>query len=671
MSWNKSFPRSVHTCFHQHFEDIAQKMPDAPAICSWDGNFTYRELDTLSTKLANHLAELGVAPEMLVPICFDKSSFAIVSMLGILKAGGAFVAIDPSYPASRIQAIIKATNASIVVAEPAHCHLFEGIMKRIVAIDPKLADELPRAPGVARPQPCPSNTAYVVFTSGSTGAPKGIMVEHRALCTAVLALAAPMRITSTSRFLQFAAYTFDLSYGDIFVTLSQGGCICVPSEHERVNDLVGAIVRMNVNVACLIPSVARMFRPEDVPCLETLLLGGEALVQENLELWAAKVALVNLYGPSECTIWCTAQTDLKVDSRANNIGRGRGALLWITSITNHDRLCPIGCIGELLIEGPVLARGYLDDEQTKLSFVENPSWAEAESGQRRRFYKTGDLVRYNTDGTVSFIGRKDTQIKLHGRRIEMGEIEYHLSSHYLLRQSMVTLPAAGIYCQRLVAIVVLKTSKASKDCVGELKPVTGIAKEISTSELAKIKNFLSSRVPSYMLPRFWVVVEDIPLMTSGKMNRVLAKRFVESLTEESPEEMVDVWNTNQDLDDPVEIRLRNIWSDVLDKNVTKIGVEQSFLSLGGDSFSAMDLVARCKAEGLSLTVHEVLSDSTIRQMASIVKKPSPGAAMIGRDVQEVSRVQDNSSVHVALKLPPIWWDARSALVGSGFRVDLR
>lgn len=254
MSWNKTLPHTVDTCFHQHFEDIARKMPDAPAITSWDCNFTYSELDKLSTKLANYLAELGVAPETLVPICFNKSSVAIVSMLGILKAGGAFVAMDPLYPVSRIQAIIKATNASIVMAEPAHCHLFEGLTKYIVAIDRKFADELPLAHSMARPQPSPSNTAYVVFTSGSTGAPKGIMVEHRALCTAAFSLAVPMRVNAMSRFLQFAAYTFDLSYGDIFVTLSQGGCICVPSEHERMNDLAGAIVRMNVNTACLIVS---------------------------------------------------------------------------------------------------------------------------------------------------------------------------------------------------------------------------------------------------------------------------------------------------------------------------------------------------------------------------------------------------------------------------------
>lgn len=667
MSWNESMPSSIQNTFHHHFEDVVRRAPDAPAICSWDRNFTYHELDTLSTRLANNLAHLGVEPEVFVLICFNKTSIAYASMLSIFKAGGAFVAIDPSYQVSRIQAIVKATKASIVVAEPAHCHLFEGIMEHIIAIDPNLADELQLMPSVARPQSCPSNTAYAVFTSGSTGTPKGIMVEHRNLCTAALTLASPMRIKSTSRVLQFAAYTFDLSYGDIFVTLSQGGCICVPSEHERINNLAGAILRMNVNTACLIPSVARMIQPEDVPCLKSLLLGGEALVQENLELWAANVALVTLYGPSECTVWCTAQTDVKVDSPANSIGRGVGALVWIASATNHDRLCPIGCIGELLIEGPVVARGYFDDEQTKQSFIENPRWAEAEPGQRRRFYKTGDLARYKSDGIVTFIGRKDTQIKLHGRRIEMGEIEYHLSSHDLLRQSMVTLPAAGIYRRKLVAIVVLKTSKVSTSSAGELKPVSGVTKQTSTAEVAKIKEFLSSRVPSYMLPHHWIVVEDIPLMISGKMNRVLAKKFVESFTEteESPEETSDEQFTSQKLDDPLEIRLRNIWSHVLDRNVTEIGFDQDFVSLGGDSFAAMELVARCKQEGHILTVHDVLDSNTIQKMASMIKTPLSKTAAIGYDAQaQVSQRQDYSGAHLPLKFPPIWWDARPTLVGS-------
>jgi amino acid adenylation domain-containing protein len=646
MSWNKSTPQAVEATFHQHFETVAQKTPDAAAICSWDRNLTYSELDTLSAKLANRLVELGVKPEMLVLMCFDKSAYAVVSMLGIFKAGGAFVAIDPSYPTSRIQAITEATKASVVIAEPAHCHLFEGVVENIVALDSLSAEKLPAGSKMARPDVSPSNIAYGVFTSGSTGTPKGIMIEHRALVTAAHSLAAPMRVSSTTRFLQFAAYTFDLCYGDIFVTLSQGGCICVPSEHERVNDLAGAIVRMDVNTACLIPSVARIFRPEDVPSLKNLLLGGEALLQESLDLWAGKVNLVQMYGPSEATIWCTSQ-DLQADSKPNNIGRGLAARLWITNTTNHDQLCPIGCIGELLIEGPVLARGYLDAQQTKDNFIEDPPWAQTEASQRRRFYKTGDLVKYNPNGTVSFIGRKDTQVKFHGRRIELGEIEHHLSSHESVRQSMIALPSAGMFAKHLVAIVVLKSTIPSKDGQGELKAVTGGAKETTDKQVAKVKEFLSSRVSSYMLPQYWLVVEDIPLMISGKMNRVLAKKFVESLMEEErvdeTKATVNSGHTSPDLDDPIEARLRDIWSHILDKKATDIGVNQTFFSLGGDSFSAMELVASCKAEGLGLTVKDVLSSTTIREMASILRRGTE------------PRTTDFPQQH-RLKFAPIWWD---------------
>ena len=622
-------------------------MPDAPAVCAHDGNLTYRELDALATKLSKYLARLGVVPEMAVPFCFDKSAMAVVAILGIMKAGGAFVAIDPSYPTSRIETIVKATKASVVVAEPVHAHLFEGVIKHVVAIDVNSLNRAAITENQNIQSTCPSSAAYMVFTSGSTGLPKGIIVEHRALCTAVLSLGPPMRISSKSRVLQFAAYTFDASIGDIFVTLLQGGCICVPSEYERINDLAGAIVRMNVTAACLTPSVVRILHPDEVPCLETISCGGEMLLQEIIALWAEKIALVNVYGPSECTIWCTAQTNLRVESSANNIGRALEAQLWISSVNNHNRLCPIGCIGELLIEGPVLARGYLDPEQTERAFVENPHWINAEPGQQRRFYKTGDLVRYNPDGTMSFIGRKDTQVKVHGHRIELGEIEHHLSLHELVRQSIVIYPTTGRYCQQLVGMVAFETGAPPKNRRGTLKAITGIAEKALTTELKKVKDSLSSNLPSYMVPQHWIIVENIPLITSGKLDRVLAKRVVESIAEEMAEieaNAIEDKTLEPDSDDAMTIELREIWSHVFHKTPKGIGLEQDFESLGGDSLTAMDLVARCKIAGISITVGDVLKNSTIQQMARFVQNSLP----------EQSLLREQSP----LRFGPIWWSIR-------------
>ncbi|KMU72201.1 gramicidin S synthetase 1 [Coccidioides immitis RMSCC 3703] len=335
-----------------------------------------------------------------------------------------------------------------------------------------------------------------------------------------------------------------------------------------------------------------------------------------------------MYGPSECTVWCTSQTDLRVDSLANNIGKGSRS----AAMGNKKRRPQSTGSGWI---------GYLNPEQTKQSFVENPSWAVSSSSERRRFYKTGDLVKFNADGTLSFIGRKDTQIKLHGRRIEIGEIEHHLASHSLVQQSMVMFPSAGVHAKRLVAIVVVINStsantvnKGGKE--GEASIV--MAKDPCTSELAKIKEFISSKLPSYMLPQ-----------AQPKEGKEVGEAAQQDHHSEEKE-----YDQNDD-GDAIEKRLRDIWGQVLnignhgEKNMTDdvIPLDQTFSGLGGDSFSAMDLVARCRAEGLVLTVQDVLSNSsgiTIQQMARVIKKHR-------------SALTKNISMMAALKLRPVWWDA--------------
>jgi amino acid adenylation domain-containing protein len=645
VSWNGPTARSVDICVHSYFEGIAQMTPDAPAVCANDGDLTYRELNELANGLSKRLVSLGVVPDMPVPFCFNKSAAAIVAILGILKAGGAFVAVDPTFPSSRIQAIVGATKATVAVVEPAHAHLFEKFVEHVVVTQLDSINEPSVLIDGATMLPNPTNAAYIVFTSGSTGAPKGIVVEHRALSTAVLSLASPMQITSRSRVLQFAAYTFDASIGDIFITLLQGGCICVPSEYERMNELAGAIVRMKVTAACLTPSVVRVLHPDEVPCLESISCGGEMLLQEIVARWAGKVALVNVYGPSECTIWCTAHTQLRAQSSASNIGRALEARVWVTHINNQDRLCPVGCIGELLIEGPVLARGYLNPEQTKRAFVVNPSWACEDPNAPRRFYKTGDLVRYNCDGTLNFVGRKDTQVKVHGYRIELGEIEHHLSQHELIRQSMVIYPTAGRYNKQLVGMIVFNNLAPSKSPRGTLKLVTGSGEPARTAEVAVLKKSLHSKLPSYMVPQHWFIVEDIPLIASGKLDRVLARRMVEGPAERPAEETsfpTHEKSPDPSFSDPVMTQLRDIWSSVFNKSPEEITFGQDFGSLGGDSLMAMDLVARCKVFGITITVGDVLKNDTIRQLTSFIKKTSAK--------QKTARLQSQ------LMFGPTWWD---------------
>ncbi|KFY76366.1 hypothetical protein V499_03977 [Pseudogymnoascus sp. VKM F-103] len=428
-AWNSNCPEAVEACVHETVAQQVVARPDAPAVYGWDASFSYRKLDELSTQLARHLVGLGVGPEKFVPLCFEKSAWTIVAMLAVLKAGGACVSLDPKHPIDRLQAIIADLNADLIISSTANAALFKGVVDKIVSVGPTaLFRKIPLVPHLGVQKARPYDPAFVIFTSGSTGKPKGVVLTHASFCTTARQHGAAMFLGFDSRVLQFAAYTFDLSLAEIFSTLVHGGCVCVPSEKDKMDNLGKVIRTMKINVAHLTSSVANLVRPKDVPGLKFLAVGGEATTQGVVKRWADSVYLVSVYGPSECTVFSSCLGGLQPDTSGANIGRGIGSVLWVVDPGNHERLMPIGCVGELLIEGPILAHGYLNDqEKTTAVFIENPEWAEHFGlGRRRRFYKTGDLVRYNPDGTLNFMGRKDTQVKLRGQRLELGEIEHHL-----------------------------------------------------------------------------------------------------------------------------------------------------------------------------------------------------------------------------------------------------
>lgn len=675
--WNETVDPTIDACFHDIVSQVAGETPNAPAICTSEGlDYSYAQLDATSTKLANHLVqELGITKTGTpIPMCFEKSPLALVVMLSIFKAGGSFVIIDPSYPDTRIQAIIKATSANAALTHPKFRHLFDDCkLKNVISLDDSFLGKLAPPRGQLAYTPCvfPSDIAYIHFTSGSTGTPKGMLIEHRSLCTASFALAGPMNISKNSRMLQWAAYMFDLSFGDIFVTLAQGGCICVPTEDERINDLPGAMQRMRVDTACLIPSVARIFGPQDVPGLKTLSLGGEALSRDNFETWAEHVRLNVMYGPSECTVWCTSATKMKKRSPPNIIGRGVGVKLWVVNSANHDQLLPIGTIGELLVEGDMVARGYLDPEQTRRAFITNPQWAATDKTQKtRRFYKTGDLVKYTSDGDLLFLGRKDTQIKLNGRRIELGEVEHCLSTCSLVSQCIALVPSQGLHAKRLVAVVVLGDTESADDT-----QAAPIRKEENPdqSKLKQVKEHLSSNLPVYMLPSAWIVVRSIPRLLSGKMNRPAVQAFVETLAAsarisdvmsqfqmEEPknlEQTTQLMRQDDDRADKLEKLVREAWSRVLnlpastawtlDTTLDSSGKERSFVEMGGDSFGAMELASLCRKEGLNISVANIMDEnsgySTIRQLAAAMRERC------------INAVPEHKLVDLPWKLRPIWW----------------
>ena len=623
LSWNRVKPQAVDACVHDIVAQQVARQPEATAICAWDANFTYIELNRLSDQLAYYLMGIGVKPEVLVPLCFDKSAWTVVAMLAVLKAGGACVALNPQHPIDRLQGIIRDTSAKVILTSPAYREMFDGV-DYIIAVGASFLGKLPVSDTTVCSTVQPSNPSFVVFTSGSTGKPKGIILEHRALCTSAREHGAAMCIGPTSRVLQFAAYTFDVSIGEIFTTLMHGGCVCVPSEQDRMENLAGVINAMKVDWAYLTPTVAALLQPSQVPTLRTLSLGGEAVKPENVSVWADHVYLINIYGPAETTIWSTALTGLHHQTSAANIGRGIGALMWVTDVLDHNRLCPIGCVGELLIEGPILARGYLNDAvKTAASFIENPAWLKQESGGSRRLYKTGDLVRYNPDGTLDFIGRRDTQVKLRGQRIELGEIEHHIAVDTNVRQTAVVVPKSG-YCEaRLVAIIssVSLTSTPQLSSDGGIRLLSQADRDSAAPWISKLTEPIKEQLPSYMIPTTWILVEKLPATTSGKLDRKVIRQWVENLDEDVYQQIttVAIKDVSPMTTTGTEAKIRQLWSTVLNLPIHLVTMSHSFLSLGGDSITAMQLVSLFRTENIGrITVKDVLQSKNIGELASCV-----------------------------------------------------
>ncbi|KAI0569838.1 HC-toxin synthetase [Pyrenophora tritici-repentis] len=327
-AWNQDVPPAFDRCVHDLFAEQANTRPDAPAVCAWDGELTYGELDALSTKLAGHLVQLGVKLESLVPLCFEKSMWTVVAMLAVLKAGGAFVPLDPDHPASRHDEIFKQTNAKMVLASAQYATFRASPSRRIVTVSEASTSQLSEIMDTPISSVKPENAAYIIFTSGSTGVPKGVVLEHRAVVTSCLGHGQAFGITDLSRVLQFASYTFDACIAETITTLVYGGCICVPSDSDRRNDLAEAINVMDVNWAFLTPSVARLLNPGLVPSLKILVLGGEQVSSADWDRWPSGVQTINGYGPTECCVFCIGYSS-REGFKSGIIGTSVASVSWV------------------------------------------------------------------------------------------------------------------------------------------------------------------------------------------------------------------------------------------------------------------------------------------------------------------------------------------------------
>ncbi|KAI0599013.1 acetyl-CoA synthetase-like protein [Biscogniauxia sp. FL1348] len=522
----------VSQCLHDLILYQCQAHPDEIAVCSWDGNLTYRELDNLSIRVAHHLRQLGVGPEVFVLSCFEKSTWAIVARLAILRAGGAYISIHASNPPAYLQSVITRTKTRILLTDTHHVQRFRGTVPVVVEMSPEWICTLPLgSSGKVCEGVRPDNACLVLFTSGSTGTPKGIVQTHQAYATAIRKYAQQLGLDRKTRYFQFDDYAFDISNLEFLVPLIVGGCCCVPGPMRTAQDLSREINTLKANIIFLTPTVAIKMDPRDVPGLEIMCVGGEPLPKDLVAKWnGSATKLVNQYGMGEVAICCALNEDIDPAGGAK-IGRPPTGAIWVVDPSSPDRLMPIGAVGELLIEGPHLARGYLDQTATRHTeagfLAAAPRWMRDMHPDRgaTRIYRSGDLGRRNRDGTVTYLGRKDTILKLDGCRVDALEVE-HQARRCLSDADTVVVDLLGVVGGQedpsLTAFVHLGAHPRNTEPVaGSSVPVLRDTAEdaVLAAKAEQIKAAVAEVLPRYMVPTTFVLMSWVPRTASKKIDR--------------------------------------------------------------------------------------------------------------------------------------------------------
>lgn len=592
LEWNGDRIAPIEKTIHDLVYKQGSLQPDADAICAWDGNLTYREMCDHAADFAHYLISLGLHKEMFVPVCMDKSAWMVVAILGVLAAGGAYVPLDPAHPASRHGEIIADVGAEFVICLPKYSSRYSDKVNTVLAIDQSVFASMKGSSKRPLHRSASTNMAYALFTSGSTGKPKGIVTEHASFVTSVSAFGPVVHLDRGTRAFHFASLTFDAAVMEIWGTLIFGGCVCIPSEEDRLNDVAGAMSAMGIHWTFCTPSVASIIEPSSVPSLKTLVCGGEMISHEVINKWTPHVELINGYGPTETSVFATL-AKISPSSEPACIGHGiQSTCTWVVDPDDHDRLMPVGSVGELALSGRALAREYLNNpEKTNAEFIENPRWAASfPTTTANRIYKTGDLVRYYPNGAIECLGRKDHQVKLHGQRMELGEIESRLSQMDSVRHAIVLLPKTGLIKKRLVAILAVnagdKSLKSSNDCQLVDPSVMHAAK------LPEVQASLEKQLPIYMVPQAWVVMQSLPMLVSGKIDRKQITAWIEQVDKPNYERIMkdydDIKRGKVPAPEPkaqegavsaVDI-LRDVCAQVLNLNASDLDEQRSFLSLG-------------------------------------------------------------------------------------------
>ncbi len=559
--WNQTkteYPR--HLCVHQLFEEQAERRPDAIASQFQNTQMTYGQLNRRANQVAHWLRKWGVGPEVLVGVMVERSLEMIVALLGILKAGGAFVPIDASYPEERRAFMAADIAAPVIVAQE---HVVKNLgadwsAARMLFLDRDAAEILQQSTENPENLSGPENLAYVMYTSGSTGQPKGVMVEHRAVVRLVKNTNY-LRVGEREVFLQFSPISFDASTLEIWAPLLNGGSLAImPPQVQSLGEIGAAITRHGITSAWLTAGLFNVIveqRLEDLRPLRQLLVGGDALspahVKKALE-GLPHCQLINGYGPTEGTTFSCCHAITWEDANLSSIPIGKPiSNTQVYLINEKNELAAVGEPAELCIGGDGLARGYLNQpELTAAKFVEQKFESEP-----IRIYRTGDLARYREDGVIEFLGRSDGQIKISGYRIELGEIEAVLMQHAQVRSAVVM---------------------ARQDGPGEKKLAAYIVGSGGDRNPQALRELLQNKLPAYMVPSAFVFLSELPLSPNGKVDRTALPP-----PGESPSAEAGTISAQSGL----EQQIAEIWAKML--GVGQVGLQDNFFDIGGDSLQLL------------------------------------------------------------------------------------
>jgi amino acid adenylation domain-containing protein/non-ribosomal peptide synthase protein (TIGR01720 family) len=604
VEWNQTSVEFAGKCVHEMFEEQAARTPRAIAVKYEQQRLTYKDLDSMADRIAGALRKKGVRPESLVGICLDRSPEMVAALLGTLKSGGAYMPLDPAFPAERLRYMVQDSGASVIVCSAAVLEKLNNIEAEKLKVEDLLSAG--DAHGACEKSLVSGgHPAYVIYTSGSTGEPKGAVLTHASLMNHMAWMQRVHPIGPGDPVLQKTVFTFDASVWEFYAPLLAGGTLVMarPGGHQDPEYLVRCVQEEAITILQLVPLQLRFMLEqkgiEHCHSLKRVYCGGEVLSRDLVETFYQRVPsakLYNLYGPTETTIDATmAECERMADGEAASIGKPV-ANTQVYVLDDAGEPVPVGCWGELYIGGAGLGRGYLRRAAlTAERFVPNPF--SASGGER--LYRTGDQVRWLADGNLEFMGRLDHQVKFRGHRLELGEIVAALRRHADVEQAVVVVREDRGE-KRLVAYVVAKGKEPGR---------------------AELRSHLQTLLPEYAVPSDFVLMERLPLLPNGKIDRKALPAPVIGQSESGA--YVGPRTRAEEI-------LCDIWAALL--NIERVGIYDNFFELGGDSILSIQVIARAREAGLNLTARQIFERQTVAELAELAE--TAGLAEEFRSPQE-------------------------------------